>query len=306
MKNKYKIVYFLILLSIISISLLSYNLYLSTMNHYNIYKKNLIKLNNLDENIKEKNKNINKLYKDTEKIKKEIPNLNTKKGELEDKYRTVLNEKQKESNGVGKIIYLTFDDGPSIYTDSILEILDKYNVKATFFVTCKENTTEFARKYKEKGHTIALHTCTHDYKEIYSSEENYFNDLNKVNDLVKKENGKDVKYIRFPGGSSNTVSKFNKGIMTTLTNEMVKRGYKYYDWNIDSMDASGYSSDKEYEHVIKALRYSTRQTNMILMHDIKISTKDSLERIIVESKNMGYEFSNITDFTPEIHHIVNN
>ena len=306
MNNKYKISYILILLSIITISLLSYNLYLSTTKHYNIYKSNLTKLNTLNSNIKKKKKNIVKLSKEVQSMKNEIPTLNTKKSELEDKYKTVLNEKQKESNGVGKIIYLTFDDGPSIYTDSILDILDKYNVKATFFVTCKENTTEFAKKYKEKGHTIALHTCTHDYKEIYSSEENYFNDLNKVNDLVKKENGKDVKYIRFPGGSSNTVSKFNKGLMTTLTNEMVKRGYKYYDWNIDSMDASGYSSDKEYEHVIKALRYSTRQTNMILMHDIKISTKDSLERIIVDAKNMGYEFSNITDFTPEIHHTVNN
>ena len=154
MNNKYKISYILILLSIITISLLSYNLYLSTTKYYNIYKNNLTKLNTLNSNIKKKKKNIVKLSKEVQSMKNEIPTLNTKKSELEDKYKTVLNEKQKESNGVGKIIYLTFDDGPSIYTDSILDILDKYNVKATFFVTCKENTTEFAKKYKDKTDTI--------------------------------------------------------------------------------------------------------------------------------------------------------
>lgn len=306
MSKKYKITYLLILFSIISISLLSYNLYTATSKYKNVYDKNISKLNKIKNDIEKSTNNISKLNKKIKDNKNNMSSLREKRTNLENKYKEILKSKNKESNGVGKIVYLTFDDGPSDYTDSILDTLKKHNVKATFFVTCKENTKEFVKKFKEQGHTVALHTCSHEYGEVYSSEENYFNDLNKINEIVKSETKSDTYYIRFPGGSSNTVSNFTEGIMTRLTNEVKKRGYKYFDWNIDSMDASGYTSDMEYEHVITSLRNSDRKTNMILMHDIKISTRDSLERIIIDAKNMGYEFSEITEFTPEVQHMVNN
>ena len=306
MNKKYKITYLLILLSIMSISLLSYNLYTAYSRYNKIYENNINKLNKINNQIKKSKNNITKLNKGIEDDKKSISDLKEEKSNLEDAYRKVLKNNNKESNGVGKVVYLTFDDGPSPYTEDILNILDKYGVKATFFMTCKDNTKEFAKKIKEKGHTVALHTCTHDYGIVYESEENYFNDLNDINNLVKDEIHEDTYFIRFPGGSSNTVSRFTKGIMTTLTNKVKERGYKYFDWNIDSMDASGYNSEKEYEPVVSELRYSDRNINMILMHDTKLSTRDSLERIIEDAKNMGYEFSKITEFTPEVHHMVNN
>lgn len=306
MNKKSIVVYFIIILSLITFISLFSNLHKAMNKVQIVYNDNNIKLSKIEYSIKKNNSDISSMKQEIEKKKNSLNEKNDKKVSLENQYKEKLKSENKESNGVGKIIYLTFDDGPSYLTDSILDILDKYNVKATFFMTCKDNTKEYAKKMKEKGHTVALHTCSHDYGEIYSSIDNYFNDLDIINNMVKEGTDTDTRYIRFPGGSSNTVSKFNKGIMTTLTNEVKTRGYKYYDWNIDSMDASGYSATKEYEHVITSLRFSDRKTNMILMHDIKISTRDSLERIILDSKNMGYEFSKITDFTPEIHHGINN
>ena len=149
-------------------------------------------------------------------------------------------------------------------------------------------------------------TCTHRYNTIYSSEENYFNDLNSISNKVEELTGYKSKYIRFPGGSSNTISRFNKGIMTRLTQKVTEDGYKYYDWNIDSGDAAGADKDGVYNNVISALKNHNYSTNMVLMHDIKVSTKDALDGIIKDALDMGYTFSNINDYTSEVHHRVNN
>ena len=121
-----------------------------------------------------------------------------------------------------KIIYLTFDDGPSENTKKIIDILDKYNVKATFFVTGNgQKYNKYIKEAYEKGHTIGLHTYSHNYKEVYSSVDAYFDDLNKIGQMVKEQIGFVPKYIRFPGGSSNTKSaKYCKGLMTTLVTEV--------------------------------------------------------------------------------------
>ena len=205
-----------------------------------------------------------------------------------------------------KVVYLTLDDGPSKNTQAVLDILDKYNAKATFFVTCSGSLDKYAKKIIEKGHTLGLHTCTHRYNTIYSSEENYFNDLNSISNKVEELTGYKSKYIRFPGGSSNTISRFNKGIMTRLTQKVTEDGYKYYDWNIDSGDAAGADKDGVYNNVISALKNHNYSTNMVLMHDIKVSTKNALDGIIKDALDMGYTFSNINDYTSEVHHRVNN
>ena len=127
-----------------------------------------------------------------------------------------------------KIVYLTFDDGPSANTQKILEILDRYNAKATFFVTgTNQNYNYLIKEAYDKGHTIGLHTYSHDYKTVYSSVDAYFDDLTKVGNMVKDLIGFTPKYIRFPGGSSNTVSrKYTPGILTTLSKEVINRGYQ--------------------------------------------------------------------------------
>ena len=101
-----------------------------------------------------------------------------------------------------KVIYLTFDDGPSENTKKILDVLDKYNAKATFFVTGNgKKYNKYIKEAHDRGHTIGLHTYTHNYKQVYSSVNAYFEDLDKVGQMVKEQIGYVPHYIRFPGGS---------------------------------------------------------------------------------------------------------
>ena len=204
------------------------------------------------------------------------------------------------------VIYLTFDDGPnSGTTNVILDILKEEGVKATFFVTNKGPDELIKREYDE-GHTVALHTATHDYSIIYSSDEAYFNDLYSVQQRVKNITGYESKIMRFPGGASNTVSRrYSVGIMSRLTKEVVARGFKYYDWNVSSGDA-GNTTDPNvvYSNVVNSL--NRNRPNMVLMHDIKPYTRDALRNIIRYGKNNGYTFEKITMDTEMITQRVNN
>lgn len=204
-------------------------------------------------------------------------------------------------------IFLTFDDGPSEETTGkILDILKEENVKATFFVTSFGPDNLIKREFDE-GHTVALHTSSHDYGYIYKSEKNYFKDLEKVQNRVYKITGYKSMIIRFPGGSSNTISaRYKRGIMTNLTKQVHEKGYKYYDWNAMSGDAEpGTHNSKEmYNNFMRQV--SKDKVNYVLLHDIKPYTRDSLKDIIVECKKRGYTFSKITESTPELHHGVNN
>ena len=207
------------------------------------------------------------------------------------------------SNGV---IYLTFDDGPnSGTTNVILDILKEEGVKATFFVT-NNGPDELIKREYDEGHTVALHTASHDYSIIYSSDEAYFNDLYSVQNRVKRITGQESKIIRFPGGASNTVSRrYSNGIMSRLTQEVVNRGFKYYDWNISSGDAgSTTEASGVYSNVVNSLRHD--RVNMVLMHDIKPYTRDAIRDIIRYGKNNGYRFEKITMDTEMITQRVNN
>ena len=202
-----------------------------------------------------------------------------------------------------KIIYLTFDDGPSAHTQKLLNILDKYGIKATFFVT--GNRVNMIAEEKRRGHTVCIHTYSHNYGQIYKSVDAYFNDLNKMNNIIKQQTGSTVNCLRFPGGSSNTVSKkYNKGIMTTLTQEVTKRGYRYYDWNIASGDAGETTkSSGVYNNVVKRLKGGVYN---ILFHDSKSYTVNAIEDIIKYGLANGYTFLPITASSPTFHHGVNN
>lgn len=213
------------------------------------------------------------------------------------------------SSGNGTI-YLTFDDGPSYLTLEILDILKKEQIKATFFVTNQSDSLNYIIKRAfDEGHTIGLHTYTHNYSYIYSSINNYFIDLEKISNKVYSIIGKKTNIIRFPGGSSNTVSiNYSKGIMSKLTNDVVNKGYNYFDWNVDADDAGAAFADsnKIYSNVVNNL--SHYKTNIVLMHDSygHNATRDALMRIIEYAKNNGYSFSNINSNTPIVRHGVNN
>ena len=219
--------------------------------------------------------------------------------------REVIVIKRPVYSGDG-IIYLTFDDGPSYLTEEILDILDREGIKATFFV-CGAN--ESTKRAYNSGHTIGLHSNTHSYSYIYTSSNNYFNDLNNISDKVFNVINIRPNIIRFPGGSSNTVSrKYNNGIMSYLTVEVVNRGYNYFDWNVDSNDAGSdiNNSSNIYYNVINNVSHN--RTNVVLMHDSANhrATVNALSDIIRYGKNNGYTFKAIDDSTPIIRHKVNN
>ncbi|WP_294464080.1 polysaccharide deacetylase [uncultured Anaerofustis sp.] len=241
---------------------------------------------------------------------KVIYKVTDRSGNIDLKERTVNVVKKigttKESKK--KIVYLTFDDGPSANTKEILDILDKYNVKATFFVTGNgKKYNNLIKVAHDKGHTIALHTYTHNYKKVYKSEKAYFEDLNKLENMIKGIIGYSPKYIRFPGGSSNTVSRaYKKGIMSKLTKEVVNRGYQYYDWNCDSTDASG--NEVAVGTLVKNATMCKEKNINILFHDTdaKDTTVKSLPKIIKKYKKRGYIFKAIDEKSYAPHHGVNN
>lgn len=207
------------------------------------------------------------------------------------------------------IIYLTFDDGPSLdITPKILDILKEENVKATFFILNYDKSKEYlVKREANEGHSIGIHGYSHDYQEIYQSVDTYMENVTKLQSKIKNTTGVTTYITRFPGGSSNTVSSFNPKIMTKLTKEVVNRGFKYYDWNVSSGDAGGAKNkDQVYNNVTKNLMRN--QSNVVLMHDFSSNTKtlNALRAIIQYGKQNGYIFKAITKDTPMVTHHVNN
>lgn len=207
-----------------------------------------------------------------------------------------------------KIVYLTFDDGPSKNTERILKILDKYKVKATFFVTGNgQDYNDWIKKAYKKGHTIGLHTYTHDFSSVYSSVDAYFEDLKQIQDMVEDLTGEKSYVIRFPGGSSNAISRqYSEGIMSTLVQEVQDRGFQYFDWNCDSTDASG--NGIPVSQLIDCATSCDAQHINILMHDTaaKDTTVEALPKIIEHYKKEGYIFKalNTDSFAPH-HDVIN-
>ncbi len=206
----------------------------------------------------------------------------------------------KNYNNTTGVIYLTFDDGPSGYTNQILNVLAKYNIKATFFVTMSGSDDAILREFNE-GHTVALHTATHNYKQMYASVEAYFDDLNRVSDRVKRITGIESKFIRFPGGTSNHVAKVG---MKNLVNEVSARGYQYFDWNVSVEDAGGcaYESDKQACVINNFKTYlKPNRENIVLMHDIKSYTAAGLETMIQYAISRNFTFKAIDSSTTPVH-----
>ena len=211
---------------------------------------------------------------------------------------------QTDLSAKNKVVYLTFDDGPGKRTPELLEILKKYNVKATFFVvnTGYASTIE---KIGKDGHALAIHSATHDFKKIYASESNYYADLNKMAGIIKQYSGQDTKLIRFPGGGSNTISRFNPGIMTTLSKSVKANGYRYFDWNVDSKDAGGAKTAEEvFNNVTTGI--AKNDFSVVLQHDIKGFSIDAVERIINWGLANGYTFKPLDTNSPVCEHRVNN
>lgn len=201
-------------------------------------------------------------------------------------------------------VHLTFDDGPSTNTEEILSILEKYNVKATFFVTGKTDdlSKEMYKKIVEEGHTLGMHSYSHNYSVIYESLDAFQQDFQEIHDYLYEVTGVDCKYYRFPGGSSNQVSNSD---MTQFIKFLNEEGITYYDWNVSSGDATSqaYTADGLIQNVMNDV--TKYKSSVVLMHDsaAKPTTVEALPSLIEQLQAMGAEILPIDDTTTPIQHV---
>lgn len=235
---------------------------------------------------------INEMHYHNEKLKAENKNLQSRIKQNENTYKQ---SSYKARIAKTKIAYLTFDDGPSKNTVEILKILKQYNIKATFFVNGHPDLRDLYKQISDDGHALANHTYGHDYKNIYASPYNFKKDVKKLDNFLTEITGKEPNHIlRYPGGSNNNIGADygGMGIMNTIIKEMNASGYKYFDWNVDSSDASTYRQNKDI--IVQAVLNQSSQIRhpIILMHDLehKTTTVQALPEIIMGLKNQGFIF----------------
>lgn len=204
-----------------------------------------------------------------------------------------------------KVIYLTFDDGPGPYTAGLLDLLDSYDVKVTFFVM-NNGRYELLRRMAEEGHSIGIHSVTHNYAQIYAGVEAYFDDLYGMQRIIEEQTGVKTWLMRFPGGSSNAVSRrYCRGIMTTLTAAVQEAGFHYFDWNVDSDDAgNARTANDVFRNVTTAVPW--HDYSIVLQHDVQDFSMAAVERILIWGFENGYTFLPLRDDSPTVHHDLNN
>lgn len=200
----------------------------------------------------------------------------------------VTEDDKKASVSQKKTIHLTFDDGPSTHTGEVLDALDVYGIKATFFVTYTENP-ELQKYYKEivdRGHTIAIHTATHEYNTIYASVENYLEDFYKIYQMVYEQTGVRPTLFRYPGGSS-SLRKREAG--QAIVQEMKNRGFVYVDWNVSCGDGSNRATESS---ILQSITEGVAKyhTSIVLMHDTREPTVRILPEVLKQLSGLDAEF----------------
>lgn len=214
---------------------------------------------------------------------------------------------QEKIDPKDRVAYLTFDDGPSGLTIPLLDVLDQYQVKATFFVVGKtdEESLNAMKEIVKRGHTIAVHTYTHDYKKIYASVDAYLEDFAKIHALIKDTTGVDTALYRFAGGSINS---YNKQTAKAIIAEMSRRGYVYFDWNVDSGDATRNNTESQiYSHAVNDSKRFSRPVILCHNTDAKKATLNQVPKIIEALQKSGYRFDVLKPETkPVVFHIPEN
>lgn len=206
-----------------------------------------------------------------------------------------------------KVIYLTFDDGPGPYTAQLLDILQKQNVKATFFlVNTGYDMEALLGRMVDEGHSIGIHSDCHDFKTIYANDDALWEDIYTMQSLIEEKCGEKTCLLRFPGGSSNTVSRrYCPGIMSRAIARAEADGFAYFDWNVDSGDAYGCQDGEViFRKVICGIRGRNRA--VVLQHDVNRCSVQTVERIICWGKSNGYVFRALTADSPACRHRVQN
>jgi peptidoglycan/xylan/chitin deacetylase (PgdA/CDA1 family) len=200
-------------------------------------------------------------------------------------------------------VYLTFDDGPSIYTGQILDILKENDVKATFFVIGRdEEYYDYYKRIVDEGHTIGMHSYSHVYQDLYESVDSFGDELTRLDNLIYDVTGVHSNIFRFPGGSSNSVSQLPIQEYISYLND---HNINYYDWNSLSGDAvtSGLSPETLVDNIMNDV--TKNEDSIVLMHDLQTThtTVESLQLLIDTLRSQGYEMLPIDENTPMIQHV---
>lgn len=212
--------------------------------------------------------------------------------DYEDKYPDMYSASklgnQEKNKNADKTVYLTFDDGPSSLTPKVLDLLDEYNAKATFFVVYTEDPeyTSYLKEIVDRGHTLAIHSYSHDYDKIYRSVDAFLEDFNQVYQWVYEETGQRPSLFRFPGGST----KGRSSLIKNIVSEMERRGFIYYDWNVSSGDGSNLTTA---ENILENIypNVNNFQMPVVLMHDGigKNATLEALPNVFKILEENGYQ-----------------
>ena len=204
----------------------------------------------------------------------------------------------------GKVVYLTFDDGPGQYTQQLLDTLAKYDVHVTFFVTGAFPVYEdMIKKEFEAGHSVGIHTFSHDYDKIYASPDAFWKDNAQMQEIVIRQTGQPSHLMRFAGGSSNTMGTWqSEGIMETLVNQAAGKGFQYFDWNVSSGDGA---AEGDSSMVISRITDQIRNfdESVVLCHDTKEYTVNAMEYLIPWLLDNGYSIRPLTVDSAPAHHI---
>ncbi len=216
----------------------------------------------------------------------------------QEKYKN-LYVREKDSKPK-RVVHLTFDDGPSQNTPKVLDILDRFDVKATFFVVFNDEAPycDYYKEIVERGHTLAIHTATHNYKKIYASVDAYLEDFDKIYSYVYEKTGVRPTLFRYPGGSTNCFS-YSAG--PAIMKEMERRGFIYYDWNVSSGDGGNQATRSTiFDWVTK--NASRLEESVVLMHDSqgKAETVAALPSIIETLQKEGCTFEPLSTSTEPV------
>ncbi len=265
---------------------------------YSYYRTGILKkkIDSLERQLEEGKNSQKELQQKLEELEKQ---LKEKEEELKREKQAVADDPDRPN------VYLTFDDGPSENTDSILNTLAEANVRATFFCiarTGQENRDRYNRIVQE-GHTLGMHSYSHVYKTIYAGLDAFVADVTGISDFLYEATGIRPRYYRFPGGSSNKVSEVPMRKCIQYVNE---QKLTYFDWNAQNDDATGrgYTSSQLVSHAVENVRAAGKNV-VLLMHDgrEKAATAKSLPELIRKLKEAEYDLLPITEKTPLVQHV---
>lgn len=266
--------------------------------------------------LNETKKELSILEIDKTSLEEDVNDITIKEDDFKSQVATLeqkLEEIKKNNPGASinleddnkKYAYLTFDDGPSKNTVKILDFLKANGIKATFFVVGNYKQEDIYKRIASEGHTLAVHSNTHKYSEIYKNVDSFMKDIHDLSGMLERITGIKPSVLRFPGGSNNGISKNYSGfdIMGEIIPKVQKDGFAYFDWNVDSGDANKANQNKQV--IVNAVLSQSKDKEhaIILMHDaaVKTTTVEALPEIVQGLRKQGFIFKELTPEAPTVH-----